>query len=113
MVAQSDLPRVSRLSSEYEQNARAIDLMVDKVQILSMTIAPEREEGQPLRERWIVDTSYMPASENMIAQIRTLLQQRQEVIRQELHTLGVTLDGSSTRAAPASAASEPTGKKKK
>jgi len=91
MVAQSDLPRITELNAEYQQNARAIDLMGEKTRILSMQVAAEPEEGRPIMASWTINTSYMPAPENMIAQIRVLLQQRQEIIRQELNTLGVTI----------------------
>jgi len=91
MVAQSDLPRIAQLNGEYQQNARAIDLMEGKSIITNMTVASQPEEGQPMGASWTINTTYMPAPENMIAQIRVLLQQRQEVIRQELHTLGVDI----------------------
>jgi len=91
MVAQSDLPRIAQLNGEYQQNARAIELMASKSRIISMAVARETEEGQPMGASWTINTTYMPAPENMIAQIRVLLQQRQEIIRQELHTLGVDI----------------------
>jgi hypothetical protein len=90
MVALSDIPRITQLNGEFQMNARVIDMMADTggLFIPSMSISRRTEEGIP-QASFTINTSYMPAAENMIAQIRVLLQQRQEIIRQELHGLGV------------------------
>ena len=108
MVSINDVQRINTLVGEFQMNDNAIRIMEGASRIVSMNVARVTEEGRP-DSSFQVNTSYMPAPENMIAQIRVLMQQRQEVIRQELHTLGVT--DISAMAAPAKAPA-PTGKRR-
>jgi hypothetical protein len=90
MVSISDVPRINQLSLEFQNNVRAIDLMAQKSRILSMVVgSDDMDDPQRGGISVSVNTAYMPAPEQMIAQIRVLMQQRQEIIRQELHTLGI------------------------
>jgi hypothetical protein len=90
MVAQSDLPRIAELNSEYVTNQSAIRILSAKTFITAITI--QSADPQNFIGEGSVNTRNVPSTDVMAAQFKVLLEQRQVIIQQQLHTMGVVLN---------------------